>query len=146
LETPCGSFPGSADTSGRHANHEAWISHSTIFTYCRGLADDGGMEWTTDSVPSVLNQLRFIIPQYNSTNEPVPRQLTQILDALPFVAPEDADCVVAFIVWLKEEVKLLCCTCVGECTARCTCLRSDATHRGCTSWCHDGKMLMCCTL
>ncbi|KAI0570192.1 hypothetical protein Alg130_11324 [Pyrenophora tritici-repentis] len=67
----------------------------------------GGMEWTTDRVPSVLNQLRFIIPRYNSTNEPVPRQLAQVLNALPSLAPEHADCVNAFIAWLKEK-KLLC--------------------------------------
>jgi hypothetical protein len=92
----------------------------------------GGIEWTTDRVPSVLNQLRFIIPRYNSTNEPVPRQLTQVLNALPSLAPEHAECVMAFIAWLKEK-KLLCCTCVRECTSKCTCLQLKATHQGCTS-------------
>jgi hypothetical protein len=105
----------------------------------------GGMEWTTDRIPYVLNQLRFLIPRYNSTNEPVPRQLTQVLDALPSLAPEHAECVMAFVAWLKEK-KLLCCACVGKCTSRCTCLRSNATHQGCTSWCHDGEVLECCTL
>lgn len=63
----------------------------------------GGMEWTTDRVPSVLNQLRFIIPRYNSTNEPVPRQLTQVLNVLPSLAPEHKNCVREFIAWLKER-------------------------------------------
>jgi hypothetical protein len=57
----------------------------------------GGMEWTTDSIPLVLNQLRFIIPRYNSTNEPVPRQLTQVLNALPSLVPEHAECVTTFV-------------------------------------------------
>jgi hypothetical protein len=105
----------------------------------------GGIEWTTDSIPLVLNQLRFIIPRYNSTNEPVPRQLTQVLNALPSLVPEHAECVTTFVAWLKEK-KLLYCTCVGKCTSRCTCLRLKATHQGCTSWCHIGEMLECCTL
>jgi hypothetical protein len=91
----------------------------------------GGREWTIDSVPSVLEQLRFLIPRYNSTNEPIPRQWTQVLDALPSVAPKHADCIMAFIAWLKEK-KLLCYTCVGKCTTRCT------------SRCHDGEVLGCC--
>jgi len=103
----------------------------------------GGMEWTRDSVPSVLEQLRFIIPQYNSTNEPVPRQLTQVLDTLPSLVPEHANCVMEFAAELKNS-NLLYCTCGRRCTSKCTCRKKESTHNGCTSWCHNAKGLRCC--
>jgi hypothetical protein len=42
----------------------------------------GGMEWVADSLPSIMQQLKFIIPRYMATNEHVPRQITEILDML----------------------------------------------------------------
>jgi hypothetical protein len=102
----------------------------------------GGMEWTAESVPSVLEQLKFIIPRYNSTNESVPGQLTQVLDVLPSLLPEYADKVKEFTEWLKGE-ELLHCSCGHRCNQSCVC-RRISTHRGCTSWCHDGKIPTAC--
>jgi hypothetical protein len=127
----------------------------------------GGMEWVVDSLPSIMQQLKFIIPRYNATNEDVPRQLPDILNKLEYLVmhsdamnlPSDLKNITSHnirtsvsdtITWLKKE-NALHCNCAGRCgtSSDCLCRVSNEedgvmrTRTGCTSWCHPERRLVC---
>lgn len=110
-----------------------------VFTPEPSLAE-GGMLWDERNIPGILDGLWWVAQNQACTNEAVPYQLPEIIDALEQWIDEQSDhFIVAHRADIKEKIhrlRTLGCTCISSCAsnAHCSCKQSE---RRCTRWCRS---------
>jgi hypothetical protein len=125
----------------------------------------GGMVWSAADMDMTLRNMDFVIREPNATNEDIPRQLPEYLDATldvmrrrslrnlsratsrladAYVPPADQLERMEALIRSWREDGLLSCLCDGRCVRPtkygkkevCPCWKHDVSvHNGCTAWC-----------
>jgi hypothetical protein len=120
----------------------------------------GGMIWPESGLKELAESMTYIAKNFPTTNEHVPRQLPEFIDAIlrlgnntrhfgalnhlrPSITTTDLEAIQAF---KKELYSTLACECAdGECGSKCPCKKETKERvAGCSAWCHpnyDGFQL-----
>jgi hypothetical protein len=112
----------------------------------------GGMVWPEQGLQALSNCLEYIAKSKDTTNEYVPKQLPEYIDAIIRLGNDQsehlgldalrlditADDVAAMHALKEKLLPLLACQCKGQvCDAKCPCREGNQTRiAGCTTWCH----------